>query len=479
MNRLLVFFLFLLVCLSGCVNPKNEQPNVLVFVVDDLGWKDVGCFGSDFYQTPNIDALADQGAKFTNSYAGCTVCSPTRASIMTGKYTATLNCTDWIEGWKYPKAKLKVPDWTMYLDANEYTIAEAFKGAGYSTAHFGKWHLGEKEENWPEFHGFDLNIGGFAKGSPQKNKKRGTNGYFAPYGNPRIQDGPEGEHLTERLSDEVCKYIAENKDKPMFINFWFYNVHTPLDARKEKIEKYAQLVDSTKNQKNPTYAAMVEHTDEAIGNVINQLKKEGLYDNTIILFTSDNGGLIGRKAKKVTNNAPLRSGKGDMYEGGTRIPTILYSPKHQFIAKQIDEPVISNDYFPTLMDLAGVQIQSDISSQWDGNSWLPLVTGEGSFSREAIYWHYPHYHIEGAKPYSAVRKGDWKLIQNYHDEVFELYNLKDDLSETTNLIESNVEKAEELKSMLENWKLKVEAQLPSPNPNYDPENPWKRGKFKE
>jgi len=309
LSILLISILFL-----SCTQAQKKKPNVVLILVDDMGWTDLGSFGSDFYQSPNIDKLADEGVQFTNSYSSCTVCSPTRASIVTGKYPARINVTDWIEGHKFPWAKLNVPDWTMYLPDEEYTMAEAFKDAGYKTAHFGKWHLGEKEENWPENHGFNLNVGGWKKGAPHRNKKEGYTGYFSPYGNPRLEDGPEGEYLTERLSNDVCSYIDENGDEPFFINFWLYNVHTPLQAKQDKIDKYKALIDTTSNHKNPTYAAMVEHTDDAVGKIINKLKEKGLYDNTIILFSSDNGGLIGKSKNKVTNNTPLRTGKGDLYE---------------------------------------------------------------------------------------------------------------------------------------------------------------------
>lgn len=472
--RYILVFVFIQIGIFVCHSSKktHNKPNVVFIVVDDLGWKDISAYGSDYYQTPNVDRLVADGIKFTDSYAACTVCSPTRASIMTGKYPATLNCTDWIEGWKFPNAKLKVPNWTMYLEPNETTIAEILKKEGYNTAHFGKWHLGEKEENWPENHGFDLNLGGWAKGSPNRNKKLGSKGYFSPYGNPRLEDGPEGEHLTERLASEVCNYIDNHKKDPFYINLWLYNVHTPLQARQDKIDKYTALRDTSKHQQNPTYAAMVEHMDDAVGAVVNKLKAEGLYDNTIVLFTSDNGGLIGRN-NKVTNNYPLRSGKGDMYEGGVRIPTVLRLPHNTSGGISINEPVISADYLPTIADMVGANIKKG-TSVLDGISWMPLLNGASGLNREAIYWHYPHYHMEGAKPYSAIRKGKWKLIQNYHDDVVELYNLENDISEHFNVIQQNTDIAKDLTQDLNRWKLHVKAQMPLPNPKYDATKEWKR-----
>ncbi len=460
LSILLISLLFI-----SCTNTEKKKPNVVLILVDDMGWTDLESFGSDLYQSPNIDKLANEGVQFTNSYSSCTVCSPTRASIVTGKYPARINVTDWIEGHKFPWAKLNVPDWTMYLDAEEYTIAEAFKDAGYKTAHFGKWHLGEKEENWPENHGFDLNVGGWKKGAPHRNKKEGYNGYFTPYGNPRLKDGPDGEYLTERLSNEVCNYIDQNSNESFFVNLWLYNVHTPLQAKQEKIDKYKVLIDNTSNHKNPTYAAMVEHTDDAVGKIINTLKENGLYENTIILFSSDNGGLIGKSKKKVTNNSPLRTGKGDIYEGGVRIPTIIYAPNHTLTSKKVDEPIISMDYYPTLADLAGITTEKITSQTVDGKSLLPLIQ-EKEMQREAIYWHYPHYHQEGGVPYSAVRLGDWKLIENFETNTFELYNLKEDISESKNLTNEQPDLVAELKNKLTEWRVQVNAQYASPNENF-------------
>lgn len=462
----LLITLTLLIFFNQFSNGQNS-PNVVLFLVDDLGWTDLSCFGSDFYKTPNIDKLASEGIRFTNSYSTCTVCSPTRASVMTGKYPARLHLTDWIKGYKYPWAKLSIPDWTMYLDSTEYTMAEAFKDAGYKTAHFGKWHLGEKKENWPEYHGFDLNIAGYQAGAPQLKKKQGLNGYFPPYGNPRLDDGPAGEYLTERLANEVCNYIEENTGTPFFINFWFYNVHTPLQAKQDKIDKYAAAVNSTNRHKNPTYAAMVEHTDEAIGKVIAKLKEKGLIDNTIILFSSDNGGLTGNKGN-ITNNFPLRHGKGNMYEGGVRVPTILFSPFLKEKGVEVDELVNSNDYFPTLIDLAGINSKTSMPPNLDGKSWLPLLKGTGRFKREEIFWHYPHYHKQGAVPYSAVRSGKWKLIENFETNQVKLYNLAEDIGEQNNIAGEFPKVAKRMKKKLQNWRTDVNAQYPSQNSDYKP-----------
>ncbi|WP_293011290.1 sulfatase [Mongoliibacter sp.] len=455
---------------NGCNEKLEDQakPNVLFIFVDDLGWKDIGAFGSDFYQTPNVDFLATEGLSFDNAYAACTVCSPTRASVMTGKYPATLNCTDWIEGWNFPHAKLKVPEWTKFLDEEEVTMAEIFKESGYVTGHFGKWHLGEDEKYWPENHGFDVNVGGWKKGAPNRNKKEGYNGYFAPFGNPRMDDLPDDDYLTDRLTKEAVAFIEENKDEPFFLNFWLYQVHTPLQAKPEKIEKYKKLLSDDLSQKNPTYAAMVEHMDDAVGVLIQKLKDLGLYDNTIIVFTSDNGGLVG-KNNNITNNYPLRSGKGDMYEGGVRVPLIIKDLSGNTAGKWNSTPIISTDFLPTLAKLADAVVPEKVIRRWDGIDFSELVNGnEQELKRESIFWHYPHYHIEGAVPHSAIRNGKWKMIHNIETDTYELYDLEKDISESENLINVFPEVGRDLINKLENWKNEVQAQMPTSNPDFDP-----------
>ena len=451
-----------LLALSATAAP-DAQPNVIFILVDDMGWKDLGVYGSDYHQTPHIDRFASDGVVFTNGYSACTVSSPTRASVMTGKYPAKLHITDWIEGHKFPKAKLKVPDWTMYLPYQETTMAEALSAAGYTTAHVGKWHLGELEKDWPEHHGFDINIGGWAKGAPSINRvNKSPNGYFSPYGNPRLKDGPEGEYLTERLANEACNFIEKhNSSKPFFLNLWLYNVHTPLQAKEDKVARYKSIVDSTKLQMNPTYAAMVEHVDDAVGKLIDKLKALNLYDNTIIIFTSDNGGLIGNGKQKVTNNSPLRLGKGHIYEGGVRVPVIIKNVDQRARGLVNHTPVISADYFPTLVDMLKLPVDRSVKKGFDGVSLKSLLTEKPvALKRSSLYWHYPHYHTEGATPYSAVRNGDWKLIHIIETNTFELYNLKTDSGETSNLASSQPAIVKRLTKELEKWKKEVNAQMP-------------------
>ena len=453
----------------------TEKPNVVFLVVDDMGWTDVARYGSDFHQTPHIDALADDGVMFTNAYSSSTVCSPTRAALMTGKNPAKLNITDWITGWIYPWAKLSNPDWTMYLDTTKYTLAKAFRDNQYRTGHFGKWHLGMTEEYWPENHGFDINVGGYFRGAPHRNQNQGYNGYFSPYGNPRLEDGPEGEYLTERLSGEVASFIKEHKDEPFFVNFWFYNVHTPLQAREEKIKKYRDLADPDNNHRNPVYAAMVEHTDDAVGVVINQLKKAGIYDNTIIIFTSDNGGLIGNPNRPpVTSNYPLRHGKGSEWEGGVRVPLIIAGPGIP-PGRVSHELAISEDFFPTVNTLANLRVPDNVASKWCGVDLSPVLRDQNEKTgRDAVFFHYPHYHIEGATPHSAIRKGDFKLYHFYENTEYELYNLADDIGETNNIANEKPEVFDDLRKDLHRWLKEVDAQLPLPNPDYDPERAGRR-----
>lgn len=434
---------------SGWVRKK---PNFVFILIDDLGWTDIGCYGSEFYETPDIDKLATQGMKFTNAYAACPVCSPTRASILTGKYPATLNLTDWIPGHKRYNAKLLVPKFNQELPLREVTIAEALESAGYISASIGKWHLG-KEPFYPEKQGFALNVGGTHKGQPPR--------YFSPYKIPTIQDGSEGEYLTDRLADEAIQFIETNKDKPFFLYWSHFAVHTPLQAKKEMIEKYQSKIKPGQAQNNATYAAMIQSVDEAVGRVLAKLEELKIADNTVVIFMSDNGGLA-----RVTSNAPLRAGKGSAYEGGVREPMIVCWPGMVEAGSVCHVPVTSVDFYPTLMEMAGVKHFSLQES--DGVSFVPLLKQSGALEREAIFWHYPHYHPGGATPFSSIRKADYKLIEFFEDGKLELYNLKEDMSESNDLSSLMPEKTTELHELLKKWRQKINAQMPSPNPSYDP-----------
>lgn len=430
--------------------------NFVYILTDDLGWTDLSCMGSEFYETPNIDRLAAQGMKFTQAYAACTVCSPTRAALLTGKYPARLHVTDWIEGHKHPKARLQVPDWTMHLPLEEYTIAEALRGAGYATASIGKWHLGGPSY-YPEKQGFDQNIGGYERGQPPS--------YFAPYKIPTLAEGPTGEFLTDRESAEAVKFITSNRDRPFFLYLPHYAVHQPIAGKQDVIAKYQRKVHSDYPQHNATYAALVESVDDSVGRILKTLDELNLADRTVVVFSSDNGGLtLGRNPP--TSNLPLRAGKGSAYEGGVRVPLIVKWPGVTAPGSTNDMPVITPDAYPTFLEIAGIQPQA--RQIIDGHSLVPLLRGGTGFQREAIYWHYPHYHPGGATPYGAVRAGNFKLIEFYEDEHVEMYDLRADLGETNNLANQFPAKANELRQMLGNWRRSVNAQMPVSNPDFDP-----------
>lgn len=451
----LILFTLLTAVAFHSAPAANRKPNVIFILADDMGWTDLGCQGSKFYETPNIDRLARQGMKFTQAYSACTVCSPTRASVMTGKYPARLHLTDWIAGHVRPYARLQVPDWTMRLPLEETTIAETLKHAGYATASIGKWHLGGPDF-FPDKQGFDENIGGCDKGQPPN--------YFSPYGIPTLSDGPKGEFLSDRLTDEALKFIERNKTRPFYIYFPHYAVHTPLMGKSNVVAKYEAKADPKNPQHNAKYAALVESVDDSVGRLLAKLDELGLADNTVIVFTSDNGGLV---LNQVTSNRPLRAGKGSAYEGGVRVPLFVKWPGVTKPGSVCDTPVITPDYFPTIAEICGATIQN--KSALDGESLVPLLRQTGGFKRDTIYWHYPHYHPGGATPYSAIRQGDFKLIEFFEDNHVELYNLSDDLGEKTNLAEKLPQQANALKEQLHAWRKEVGAQLPTANPEADPQ----------
>ncbi len=452
----------------------EEKPNVVLILIDDMGWVDTGCYGSEYYETPNIDRLAQQeGMKFTNGYAACAVCSPTRAAIMTGRYPARLGVTDWIrsrfQGGKIPEDKenpsgyvgsknqpLLCPENALWMELDEITIAEMLKPAGYTSCHIGKWHLGA-DDWYPDMQGFDYNIGGCDFGQPPS--------YFDPYENkhqgqiPTLEPRKEGEYLTDREADEAEKFIRTHKDQPFFLYMAHYAVHTPIQAKKNLIEKYKEKTPT--NQKDPVYAAMVESVDHAVGKIMNTLDELDLSENTIVIFTSDNGGLLGK-----TNNAPLRSGKGYPYEGGIREPLIVRWPKKVEAGTTCDVPACSVDFLPTICDAVGLELPEDRSI--DGESLMPLLTQSGALERDALFWHFPHYRYNQEIPYSIVRKGDWKLIKRYEGPTFELFNLEDDISETNDLSEKMPKKVKELDALLKQWLEDVNAKMPKKNPNYTP-----------
>lgn len=464
----------------------GRQPNVLILLVDDLGWMDLGCYGSDLHETPNLDRLADEGVRFTDAYAACTVCSPSRAALLTGKYPARLNLTDWIEGHSAPNPPLRIPDWTRSLPHEEVTLAEALHDAGYRTAHVGKWHLMRqtepRDEDLPTGHGFEINRGGLEIGQPGS--------YFWPYADPRgrarnladflPQGGAEGEYLTDRLTDEALAVIRDWADEPWFMHFSYYTVHTPIQGRPDLVEYYQDKIEREQPQlhTNAGYAAMVGALDESVGRVLDLLDELGLRDDTIILFTSDNGGLIGRN-QPVTSNDPLRSGKGDAYEGGVRVPFIASWPGHFVEGNVSGAPVMGIDLYPTVLALTGVAGDPDHNANVDGMDISEAFTNPrgvvNEFAQRPLFWHYPHYHPLGARPHSAVRLDAWRLLQ-YHDDMrVELYHLNQDIGERTEQAGSHPEVTRELEELLEQWRLEVDAQMPTPNPEFDPTRPFPFG----
>jgi arylsulfatase A-like enzyme len=451
----------LLALLAAGAEPRRDPgPNIVLFIIDDMGWSDLGCMGSAFYETPNVDRLAAGGMRFTHAYSACTVCSPTRASLMTGKYPATLRVTDWIAGHKRPFAKLSVPDWTMHLPLEETTLAEALKTAGYATALFGKWHLGGPDFA-PEKHGFDVNAGGDHRGQPPS--------YFAPYNIPSIPGGEKGEYLTDRLTTEAVKFIEASKERPFFAYFPHYAIHNPVQAKPALVEKYRNKAKPDGPHKNPAYAAMIESVDESVGRILASLDQAKIADRTIVIFTSDNGGLIPNTAQP-----PLRAGKGSAYEGGVRVPLLVRWPGAVKPGSVCETPVITPDLFATLVEAAGAKPPPGV----EGESLAPLLRQSGGLQRDAIFWHYPHYHPGAATPYGAVRAGDWRLVEFYEDGRLELYDLKADPGEKENLAAAKPEKAAELRRRLDDWRKSVKAQMPTPNPDHDPAKDKAGGKGK-
>ncbi len=434
----------------------GRPPNIIHILIDDMGWTDLGCMGSDLYETPNIDRLAAQGMRFDNAYSACTVCSPTRAATMTGRYPARLHITDWIHGSNRAKAKLKIPDWTQYLPDAEVTVAEALKPAGYVSASVGKWHLGDGPEHYPTTQGFDVNVAGYGAGSTPR--------YFSPYKIPTLDDGPPGEYLTDRLTTEACRFITANRDRPFFLYLPHYTVHTPIQAKADLVEKYRRKVKPGMRHTNAAYAAMIESLDEGVGRLLRTLEAEAIADRTLVVFTSDNGGLM--QPGYSTVNLPLRVGKGSVYEGGIRVPLIVKWPGVTPAGSVCHEPVVSIDFLPTYVEIAAAPRRDGV----DGRSLAALLRDPNArLDREAIYWHYPHYHPGGATPYGAVRARDWKLIEFYEDNHVELYNLAADIGETKDLASALPEKADALRGQLHDWRHGVTAQMPAPNPSYDPE----------
>ncbi len=486
-----LLIIFVLLFLSGATGWAADapdsltKPNIVFILADDLGQRDLGCYGSTFYETPNLDRLAKEGALFTDAYASCPVCSPTRASLMTGQWPQRLGITDYIGAPKRPEdwnrnTKLLPAPYTDRLPLEAPTLAKAMQRAGYATFFAGKWHLGP-EGHWPENQGFEINMGGHDRGGPYGGSK-----YFSPYGNPRLTDGPDGEHLPDRLATETASFIEANRDRPFFAYFAFYSVHTPLMARDDLRIKYEEkrrrlglktqwgtedTRDVRLNQDHAVYAGMVEAMDLAVGKVLNKLDELGLRENTLVFFTSDNGGLSTSEGWP-TSNLPLRGGKGWMYEGGIREPFLVRWPSVIKPGRLVSTPISSPDIFPTLLEVAKTRPASE--QKLDGLSLVPVFNGE-ELPERPLYWHYPHYGNQGGAPAAAIRQGNWKLIWTFESERLELFNLANDVGEQSNLIDSEPARANALLQALHAWQKDVGAKLPSLNEKYDPLKP--NGRF--
>ncbi|MBN2151543.1 MAG: sulfatase [Candidatus Lokiarchaeota archaeon] len=461
---------------------NRTVPNVLLIIIDDLGWVDLSCQGSTFYETPRIDSIARDGVRFTRAYASCPVCSPTRASIMTGKYPARVGITQWIGG--HNRGRVIDAPYLHYLPLEEKTVAKAFKERGYKTYHVGKWHLGD-EPYWPEHHGFDVNVGGCHWGSP-------WHGYFSPWGIPTLPDGPRGEYLTDRLTDEAIRLLESNGDAPFFMYWSHYAVHRPIQSPKPLVEKYrakaaasgldrqpafvpgksmfhlegqaSRRIPERVVQSDPDYAAMIENLDTNVGRVLDALDRLGIAGNTIVIFYSDNGGLS-NDDRAPTSNAPLRDGKSYMYEGGIREPLLIKWPGVIRPGSVCTGQVTSTDFYPTLLDCCGVPREP--GQHVDGKSFFALLQEPGlAWDRGPIYWHYPHYNGNGARPASSVIDGAWKLIEWLEDGKVELFNIDDDVGEQHDLARDQPAVRDCMLGSLKGWQRETRARMPQPNPNY-------------
>lgn len=462
--------LLLLTVLSTTVHAQTtENPNVVFILVDDLGWMDISANGSTFYETPNIDQLAKEGIRFTKAYAASPICSPTRASILTGKNPARIDLTQWIGG---PGN----PNYLRNLPLEEVLFPELLQDAGYKTAFMGKWHLNNvagEETFWPDKQGFDVNVAGHFRGGLYiKNK------YFSPWNIPNLENGPEGEYMTDRLASEAVKFIENSAKDPFLLYFSLYSVHAPFEAPADRVAKYEKkksalaLTDEERfaeetnakkpftyriKQDHPTYAAMVESMDMAVGSILDKLKEKGVADNTVVIFFSDNGGLSTSEGIP-TANTPLRAGKGWLYEGGIREPAIIKWPGTIKPGSVSDATITSMDFYPTILEMTGQPLRPDLHI--DGKSLVPLLKGKANKMHEATYYHYPHRSNQKGSPSSAIIDGDYKLIVFLNENRFELYNLKTNISETQNLATELPELTAHLYKKLYEWWDEVDAKFP-------------------
>ncbi|MEM6473290.1 MAG: sulfatase [Planctomycetota bacterium] len=470
-----VLIVLLVSSLLSCTASADEAKpmNVVVFLVDDLGYMDIGANNPNcFYETPNIDRLSDSGMRFTDGYAANPVCSPTRFSMMTGRYPTRVQATNFFSGKRGGNFRPAPLNSNMPLE--ELTLAEIVRMKGYATFFAGKWHLGEKETHYPQAQGFDINIGGYHRGGPYTGKK-----YFAPFENPQMaEESPEGDHLPDRLARDTVAFIKKHEGSPFLAYLAFYSVHTPLMGRPDLVKKYGSRAkevigdefateeqifgDKPRKvrvlQKHAVYAAMVEAMDQAVGKVLDQIEASGLKDQTIVVFTSDNGGLSTSEGLP-TSNLPLRGGKGWVYEGGIREPWIIRYPGVTSPGSVSSEPICSIDVVPTIASVVGVDLERENPSRIvDGVDLRPALEGK-TLGRDALFWHYPHYSNQGGIPGGAIRVGDYKLIERYEDGRVHLYNLADDVGEQEDLADREPKRVRQMRSRLHEWYQEVDAQF--------------------
>ena len=455
--------LALLLALCTITASAAKQPNIIFVFIDDMGWGDVGCYGNDFIDTPHIDQLAKDGMRFTDFYAAGAVCSPTRCAVQSGQNQARIGITAHIPGHWRPFERVITPQTTMALPQDTITVAESLKKAGYRTGYVGKWHLGRGDTFGPATQGYDFAVE--INGAHLQGKYRVT-------GRNDIKPKPD-QFRTDFEADLCEQFISDSKDVPFFLMLSPYNVHIPLAGKSEKVEKYRKRAkERNRELPNPIYAAMVEEVDDLVGRLIKEVEAQGLTDNTMIVFTSDNGGLYRRYDYRahaddnVSNLAPLKGEKGSLHEGGIRVPLIVKHPGKIKAGTTCTEPAISYDFYPTFVAAAGGDLPE--SQTIDGLSLLPLLANpKAKLARNAIHWHYPHYHHD--RPASAIRERDWKLIQ-YLDGTgdIEIYHLAKDIGEEKNLIKERQGKVNDLKKKLDAWRTEVIARMPIPNPSYDP-----------
>jgi len=458
--------------LFACATAEAAAPktNVVLILIDDLGWNDVGCYGSDYYRTPHIDALAREGMRFTDGYAACNVCSPSRAAILTGKNPARLLLTQWLPGgrWNARTNRLREGRYLSNLPLKEVTIAETLREAGYQTAFMGKWHRGTKTYYYPRHQGFDINIAGRDYGAPGSYFYPFTGKWKIPTTGQTLKKetpiaGRKGDYLVDRLAEEAERFIRSTADKPFFLMLSHYAVHAPLQGKPDKTARY-ETVATDDRQGKPAYAAMVESVDESVGRVMKTLRELKLDERTLVIFTSDNGGFA-----KATDNSPLRANKGSNYEGGLRVPFIIRWPGRTAPGSVSGEPVIGMDLYPTILE--ATDLPQRPHQHLDGKSLVPVLTGESGLDRNAIYWHYPHYNQHPSSfPSGAIRAGDWKLIEAFETGKLSLFNLKKDIGETKDLASSEPEKVARLHRQLKSWRGEVGADPMRPNPEFQGES---------